>query len=49
VAKAGTAVLMATHDTAAVASADRVMLMEDGRLTAAPIMAVPASADQRQQ
>jgi putative ABC transport system ATP-binding protein len=32
VAKSGTAVLMATHDTAAVASADRVMLMEDGRL-----------------
>jgi putative ABC transport system ATP-binding protein len=36
VAKAGTAVLMATHDLAAVASADRVMLMEDGRLTASP-------------
>jgi putative ABC transport system ATP-binding protein len=34
VAKSGTAVLMATHDGAAVASADRVMLMEDGRLTA---------------
>lgn len=33
VAKTGTAVLMATHDTAAVAAADRVMLMEDGRLT----------------
>ena len=32
VAKTGTAVLMATHDTAAVASADRVLLMEDGRL-----------------
>lgn len=36
VAKAGTAVLMATHDIAAVESADRVMLMEDGRLSAAP-------------
>ncbi len=36
VAKSGTAVLMATHDTAAVASADRVMLMEDGRLSVAP-------------
>lgn len=34
VAKTGTAVLMATHDLAAVTSADRVMLMEDGRLTA---------------
>jgi putative ABC transport system ATP-binding protein len=32
VATTGTAVLMATHDTAAVESADRVMLMEDGRL-----------------
>jgi putative ABC transport system ATP-binding protein len=36
VAKTGTAVLMATHDTAAVGSADRVMLMEDGRLSVAP-------------
>jgi len=36
VAKSGTAVLMATHDTAAVASADRVMLMEDGRLNVSP-------------
>ncbi len=36
VAATGTAVLMATHDTAAVESADRVMLMEDGRLTASP-------------
>ena len=34
VAKTGTAVLMATHDVAAVESADRVMLMEDGRLRA---------------
>jgi putative ABC transport system ATP-binding protein len=32
VATTSTAVLMATHDTAAVASADRVLLMEDGRL-----------------
>jgi putative ABC transport system ATP-binding protein len=32
VAKSGTGVLMATHDVGAVASADRVMLMEDGRL-----------------
>ncbi len=45
VAKAGTAVLMATHDTAAVASADRVMLMEDGRLTPAPSSTMPVSAD----
>lgn len=44
VAKAGTAVLMATHDTAAVASADRVLLMEDGRLTAAPSTMVAANA-----
>jgi putative ABC transport system ATP-binding protein len=36
-AKTGTAVLMATHDTAAVTSADRVMLMEDGRLAASPL------------
>ena len=36
VAKTGTAVLMATHDLGAVTSADRVMLMEDGRLTASP-------------
>jgi putative ABC transport system ATP-binding protein len=36
-AKTGTAVLMATHDTAAVASADRVMLMEDGRLADSPM------------
>jgi putative ABC transport system ATP-binding protein len=35
VATTGTAVLMATHDTGAIESADRVMLMEDGRLTAA--------------
>lgn len=34
VAKTGTAVLMATHDLAAVTAADRVLLMEDGRLTA---------------
>jgi putative ABC transport system ATP-binding protein len=39
VAKTGTAVLMATHDLGAVASADRVMLMEDGRLTASPVKA----------
>ncbi len=38
VATSGTAVIMATHDLAAVASADRVMLMEDGRLTASPSM-----------
>lgn len=42
VAKAGTAVLMATHDTGAVASADRVMLMEDGRLTASAPTKVPS-------
>jgi putative ABC transport system ATP-binding protein len=34
VAQSGTAVLMATHDLGAIASADRVMVMEDGRLTA---------------
>lgn len=43
VAKTGTAVLMATHDTAAVESADRVMLMEDGRLTASPSRGVPSA------
>jgi putative ABC transport system ATP-binding protein len=43
VAKTGTAVLMATHDTAAVESADRVMLMEDGRLTASPSGSVPSA------
>ena len=36
VATAGTAVLVATHDTAAAEFADQVMLMADGRLTAAP-------------
>ena len=41
VATTGTAVLMATHDTAAVESADRVMLMEDGRLTASPARSAP--------
>jgi putative ABC transport system ATP-binding protein len=41
VAKTGTAVLMATHDLAAVTSADRVMLMEDGRLTASPATKEP--------
>ena len=39
VAKTGTAVLMATHDLGAVASANRVMLMEDGRLTASSVSA----------
>jgi putative ABC transport system ATP-binding protein len=39
VAKTG----MATHDTAAVESADRVMLMEDGRLTAPPSRTVPSA------
>ncbi len=43
VAATGTAVLMATHDTAAVESADRVMLMEDGRLTAAPSTQAPSA------
>ena len=41
VAKGGTAVLMATHDSAAAESADRVMLMEDGRLTASPDHVLP--------
>ncbi len=41
VAKTGTAVLMATHDLGAVASANRVMLMEDGRLTASSVSAAP--------
>ncbi|MBJ7608548.1 MAG: ABC transporter ATP-binding protein [Candidatus Dormibacteraeota bacterium] len=36
VSSAGTAVLMATHDRVAVEFADRVVGMEDGRLTAAP-------------
>jgi len=35
-ADAGTAVLLATHDPAAVEVADRVLLMEDGVLRAAP-------------
>jgi putative ABC transport system ATP-binding protein len=43
VAKTGTAVLMATHDTAAVESADRVMLMEDGQLTASPARSLPSA------
>lgn len=42
VAKTGTAVLMATHDTAAVESADRVMLMEDGHLTPSPSRSGPS-------
>jgi putative ABC transport system ATP-binding protein len=41
VAKSGTAVLMATHDGAAVTAADRVMLMEDGRLDAFQARSVP--------
>jgi putative ABC transport system ATP-binding protein len=43
VAKAGTAVLMATHDTVAAESADRVMLMEDGHLAPSPDHAAPDS------
>lgn len=43
VAATGTAVLMATHDITAVASADRVMLMDDGRLTASPSTTRPSS------
>jgi putative ABC transport system ATP-binding protein len=42
VAATGTAILMATHDIAAVESADRVMLMEDGRLTAGPSTEAPS-------
>ncbi|HEY6468954.1 MAG TPA: ABC transporter ATP-binding protein [Candidatus Dormibacteraeota bacterium] len=42
VANTGTAVLMATHDLAAVTSANRVMLMEDGRLTPSPATKEPS-------
>jgi ABC-type ATPase involved in cell division len=44
-AKSGTAVLMATHDGGAVASADRMMLMEDGRLTASTPAEKPSVED----